>query len=213
MANRTRFFDDETVAAIGRGVAQIVIVGAGYDGRALRFGGGGLEWIEVDHPATQADKRRRLAVLGVPLDHVKFVAIDLIGGDLDGALARAGHDVDRSTLFICEGLFAALPLETSQSLCSTLRRRSHADSVLAANFRVAPVSGPSSRMLPTVVDGLLSIMGERRPMNFRLGDPEHLVERSGWTIGRQDVISYNHLDGRSHLLAIAATPCLGPPAE
>jgi O-methyltransferase involved in polyketide biosynthesis len=60
----------------------------------------------------------------VPLDHLKFVAIDLIGGNLDSALSDAGHHVDRPTLFVCEGLFAALPLETTQSLCSTLRRRS-----------------------------------------------------------------------------------------
>src|SRR5437764_15286930 len=136
MAARTKFFDDETVGAIARGVDQIVIVGAGYDGRALRFGGAGVRWIEVDHPATQADKRRRLAGLGVELDHLKFVAVDLISDDLDVALGDAGHDIDRPTLFICEGLFAYLPLETSRSLCSTLRRRSHADSVLAANFRV-----------------------------------------------------------------------------
>jgi methyltransferase (TIGR00027 family) len=133
MAARTRFFDDAIVAAITRGVDQIIIVGAGYDGRALRFGGGGVSWIEVDHPATQADKRRRLASLEVSLDHLELVAVDLITDDLDVALSDAGHAVGRPTLFICEGLFAYLPQETGRALCRSLRQRSHPDSVLAAN--------------------------------------------------------------------------------
>jgi methyltransferase (TIGR00027 family) len=212
MAARTRFFDDAIVAAITRGVDQIVIVGAGYDGRALRFGGGGVSWIEVDHPATQADKRRRLASLGVSLDHLKLVAVDLITDDLDVALSDAGYAVGRPTLFICEGLFAYLPPETGRALCRSLRRRSHPDSVLAANFRVAPVSGGSPRLLPTAVDGLLSIMGEHRRMDFCPGDAETLFEESGWMIVQRDTLDHNRLDGRSHLVVIAATPRQTSPA-
>src|SRR5690348_4570143 len=37
VAARTRFFDDAVLRAIAVGVPQIVILGAGYDGRALRF--------------------------------------------------------------------------------------------------------------------------------------------------------------------------------
>ena len=50
----------EVARALGRGIEQIVLLGAGYDGRALRFGGGAVRWFEVDLPAPQADKRRRL---------------------------------------------------------------------------------------------------------------------------------------------------------
>lgn len=38
--------------------------GGGYDGRALRFGGGATRWFEIDHSATQADKRKRLDLVG-----------------------------------------------------------------------------------------------------------------------------------------------------
>src|SRR4051812_24564990 len=34
---RTEFFDDAVLRAVGGGITQIVILGAGYDGRALRF--------------------------------------------------------------------------------------------------------------------------------------------------------------------------------
>ncbi len=65
IAARTPFFDDVTLAAIDAGVTQVVILGAGYDGRALRFAHPNVRFFEVDHPATQEDKRRRLAALGV----------------------------------------------------------------------------------------------------------------------------------------------------
>src|SRR5260370_26697945 len=60
---RTRFFDRVVIGAIDRGVRQIVVGAAGYDGRALRYARSGVRWFEVDHPATQRDKRDRLARL------------------------------------------------------------------------------------------------------------------------------------------------------
>ena len=63
-AARIRMIDAQVALAIGRGIGQIVLLGAGYDGRALRFGGGSVRWFEVDEAARQADKRRRLTALG-----------------------------------------------------------------------------------------------------------------------------------------------------
>src|ERR1700733_8055969 len=37
LSARTTFFDRVVVNAIGRQVSQVVMLGAGYDGRALRF--------------------------------------------------------------------------------------------------------------------------------------------------------------------------------
>jgi hypothetical protein len=60
---RTRFFDGRVLAAISAGTGQVVILGAGYDDRALRFRSPGVRFFELDHPATQADKARRLRAL------------------------------------------------------------------------------------------------------------------------------------------------------
>jgi len=38
----------------------VVILGAGYDTRAARLPRAGVKFFEVDHPATQAEKRERL---------------------------------------------------------------------------------------------------------------------------------------------------------
>ena len=64
---RTRFVDDQVLDAISAGIPQIVVLGAGYDDRALRFTTPGVRFFEVDHPATQTDKERRLGRLGSAL--------------------------------------------------------------------------------------------------------------------------------------------------
>ncbi len=65
LRGRTSFFDRVVVNALEPEVTQVVVVGAGYDGRALRYAKLGVRWFEVDHPATQIDKRRRLERLRI----------------------------------------------------------------------------------------------------------------------------------------------------
>ena len=207
MRRRTEWFDDATVDALCRGVQQIVIVGAGYDGRALRFNSKGVRWIEVDHPATQGDKRQRVEALGVPLDHITFAAVDLIHGDLDAALDAAGHRSDAPSLFICEGLLGYLPTETILALFTTLRRRSTPHTTLAANFRV--VDQPrwlGDHVARGVLDGILTLAGETRRTEFREGDPERLLAETGWCVGRTDIADRTRLDGGSRGLLVLAAP-------
>ena len=70
---RTAFFDRVVVNALGRHVAQIVLVGAGYDCRALRYGATGVQWWEVDRSITQADKQSCLSRLRIAAENVAFV--------------------------------------------------------------------------------------------------------------------------------------------
>src|ERR1700722_10755413 len=67
LAARTRFIDDQVLSALDRGVDQIVVLGAGYDDRSLRFRSPGVHFFEVDHPDTQTDKHRRLRESGADL--------------------------------------------------------------------------------------------------------------------------------------------------
>ena len=88
---RTRFFDQAVLDALGAGVGQVVIVGAGYDDRALRFRAPGVTFFELDLPATQADKRRRLQSMAGGPGRARLVPIDLGCDDVVRALDAAGH--------------------------------------------------------------------------------------------------------------------------
>ena len=82
---RTAFVDRAVVGAVDGGMPQAVLVGAGYDGRALRYARDGVSWFEVDHPDTQKDKRARLDRLGLACTHVSFIPIDLGHEDVAAA--------------------------------------------------------------------------------------------------------------------------------
>jgi methyltransferase (TIGR00027 family) len=68
IAVRTRFAEDALTVAAAHGVRQLVVLGAGLDTYAYRNAlGDRLRIFEVDHPATQAWKRERLAAAAIPL--------------------------------------------------------------------------------------------------------------------------------------------------
>jgi methyltransferase (TIGR00027 family) len=108
LRGRTAFFDRVVVNALGREVGQVVNIGAGYDGRSLRYAKDGVRWFEVDHPDTQRDKRERLARLGIEAPSVTFARHDLTTPGLASTLVRSGYDPDGPSLILCEGVAAYL---------------------------------------------------------------------------------------------------------
>jgi methyltransferase (TIGR00027 family) len=118
IAVRTEFFDSGLLQACERGVGQVVIVGAGYDGRSLRFRQPGVTFYEIDHPATQADKRARLAEVAAHMEDVRFVAADFRQDSVVEALTTAGHDRRAATHFMAEGLTSYLPSGFSATCCA-----------------------------------------------------------------------------------------------
>lgn len=93
LAVRSRLAEDALAGAVTRGVRRYVLLGAGLDTFAYRNPHSDLRVFEVDHPDTQAMKRRRLADAGVAVpDHVTYVAIDFATDALGSTLRAAGLD-------------------------------------------------------------------------------------------------------------------------
>jgi methyltransferase (TIGR00027 family) len=118
MVARSRFAEDALARAVARGTGQYVILGAGLDTFGYRnpYPGGGLRVFEVDHPATQRWKRRKLvdASIAVPAS-VTYVPVDFEREALADRLAAAGFDASRPaffswlgvTMYLTEDAFAA----------------------------------------------------------------------------------------------------------
>jgi len=135
---RTAFFDRAVVDAIAGGMPQIVAVGAGYDGRSLRYAKPGVHWFELDHPETQADKRARLERLHIASGHIGFAPADFTSDDVGAALRSTGHDPTRPSLFCCEGVAGYLAADVLRALFRTLAAHAAAGSQLAATLPVEP---------------------------------------------------------------------------
>ena len=91
IAIRARFADDLAKKMALDGLTQLVLLGAGFDSMALRIKGSlsGVTVFEVDHPSTQAVKRRVMAKLGAPTN-VHFVAVDFEKDDFAERLKQLG---------------------------------------------------------------------------------------------------------------------------
>jgi len=117
---RTRLIDDAITASLGEHAEQLVILGAGFDSRAYRLPGlRGVTVFEVDHPDTQATKRRVLerALTALP-KHVRFVPWDFNQRDLESAMAAAGYSESAHTFILWEGVTNYL---TEAAVDTTLR--------------------------------------------------------------------------------------------
>lgn len=207
LAHRTAFFDQEVIDALAVGIEQVVVVGAGYDGRALRFRRPGVRFFELDHPATQADKRRRLEAVGASLEGLTFAALDLMREGSEAALASAGHRLDRPSLFYCEGLIGYLTRPAVVRLLGELRRRAAPGSRLALNAAEASSAPPRWRPRAAARRLALAAIGEPRRTVFAPGELEAVLESTGWRIVRLERRVHA---GRGARLLVAAEPRPGP---
>jgi len=101
-AFRSRFAEDALRDAVDAGAHQFVLLGAGFDtfpyrqppwSKALRI-------FEVDHPSSQAFKKRRLEALGiVPPTNVTYCPVDFENVSLEAGLRTASFDEAQPALF------------------------------------------------------------------------------------------------------------------
>ncbi|HYM31171.1 MAG TPA: class I SAM-dependent methyltransferase [Candidatus Cybelea sp.] len=102
IAARSRFAEDELAKAVGRGVRQYALLGAGLDTFCCRnpHDADGLQVFEVDHPATQAWKRERLAAAGLTAKpSTIFAPLNFERQTLDEGIAAAGFALDQPAFF------------------------------------------------------------------------------------------------------------------
>lgn len=172
LERRTRWFDGVTLRSIEGGIAQVVIVAAGYDCRSLRFRTPGVRFFELDHPATQADKRALLDALGADTAGVAYAAADFTCDDVAAVLDAAGHDARQPTLFLVEGLLIYLELPVIESLLRALRSRASEGSRMAVSL---------SRPQSPAFYARVAAAGEQAHSTFDEASAGALLSRCGWT--------------------------------
>jgi methyltransferase (TIGR00027 family) len=110
---RSRYAEDRLAAAVARGVDQYVVLGAGLDTFAYRNPHAGLRVFEVDHPATQAWKRERLAAMDIAQPAwLTFVGVDFERESFAERLAESGFDASRRTFAFWLGVSMYLTAAT-----------------------------------------------------------------------------------------------------
>ena len=178
---RTLFFDQVVVDAIAAGTTQLVAVGAGYDGRSLRYAKPGVRWFELDHPATQADKRARLDRLGVPLNGLTFAPADFTTDDVESCLAATGHDPEQPTLFTSEGVSGYVPLDALRELLAALHRTAAPGSSFAIEVPLEP-EGEAEVERRARIEGQVAAIGEPLVSAVARAELRPFLASAGWAV-------------------------------
>jgi methyltransferase (TIGR00027 family) len=134
---RIRYFDDFVRASADEGIDQIVILGAGYDTRAYRIEElkTRLKVFEVDHPATQRVKMKKIkGIFGRLPDYVMYVPVDLGIDDLGQRLIDHGYDGSQITLFVMEGLVYYIPPGIVDEILSFITKNSGLGSTVIFDY-------------------------------------------------------------------------------
>jgi methyltransferase (TIGR00027 family) len=203
---RSRYAEDRLAAAVRSGTRQYVILGAGLDTFAYRAPAWakGLRIFELDHAASGADKRARLASARIPLPaNLRYVGADLEADACLPALEAAGLDLTKPVFVTCLGVLIYLS-ETaanaifalisgfsrgSEFVCEFSRPEAspaRAASLSSALARVAAVGEPwRSRFEP---DTIVSRLGAAGFDSIRLLFAEELTER--YLQGRDDGLRF-----------------------
>ena len=184
---RTKYFDALFTEALEQGFDQIVIFGAGFDSRALRFSklNKGTRVFELDAPTTQQEKLKAYKVkkLVIP-DNLIFVPIDFNKESLSDKMAQAGFVVGRKSLFLLEAVTMYLPRDAAESTFRFISDVSGIGSLIAFDYIYAGVLrkenkyyGERGRSLKTLVK-----VGEEWTFALEEGEDEHFLNRHGFSL-------------------------------
>lgn len=168
---RKRFVEDLARNCIQNDeFTQVVSIAAGFDSLCYRMHWEfpSVNFFELDHPATQAAKRRGLDALGYS-SSLSLLPVDLHRATLaDTLLAEPAYDRSARTLFIAEGLLMYLDVKIINTIFETIYHH----------------SGPGSCLAFTFIEHLEGVGGGTRLLKWWLRSRS---EPFSWAIPREDL--------------------------
>jgi len=203
---RSRFAEDELATAVTNSVSQYVVLGAGFDTFAYRNPFPELRVFEVDHPDTQAVKRRRLADAGIEIPaSLTFVSIDFNTMALADALKASGFDHSQSAFFSWLGVVPYLErpeIEATFRYIASLPK----GTAVAFDYAVPPETlSWAGRLIYRRMSKRVAAIGEPWKTFF---DPRSLLDdlhRLGFTSAEDfdgDALNERYFKGRTDRLKI-----------
>ena len=139
---RTRYIDAIFKEVLAEGFDQILIFGAGFDTRALRFQTetGDTKISELDVPITQKAKLDQYAKRGLSIPaNVEFISINFDKESLSEKLEEAGFGRGGRSLFVLEGLLMYLQSESVDETFKVIEEFAGEGSVVVFDYVRASV--------------------------------------------------------------------------
>ena len=185
---RTKVMDSAFAEALEANFAQIVILGAGFDTRALRFASQnrGTKIFELDAPTTQQSKIEvlRRKNISIPTELV-FVPIDFDRQEVFDVLSKAGYQLGQRTLFIWEGVTMYLTAQAVDKTLDFIRRSSVPGSRVVFDYIFASVIRQENRHYGEQKGfDMVAKVGESWTFGLEEGEIEGFLAKRGFELIR-----------------------------
>jgi methyltransferase (TIGR00027 family) len=137
-------FVDSVVERYLATIDQFIILGAGFDTRALRLPQTrAIRCFEVDMPSTQAAKRQLLQEARIDATGVTFVPADFETEDWLDRLIAAGFDATQPAVFLWEGVIMYLDRAGVESTLRKIASTAKGSVLVFDYFTTEPLRSPS----------------------------------------------------------------------
>ncbi|HTX80278.1 MAG TPA: SAM-dependent methyltransferase [Longilinea sp.] len=218
---RTRFMDEVFTNALDDGFAQIVVLGAGFDTRALRFQyqNKGTQIFELDQSGTQIPKLEIYQRKGVKLPgNLTFLPADFISQSLEDIFLSGGFQPGKKTLFLMEGVTMYLTAEAVDQTLQTIHKLSAEGSLVAFDYIYASVLRHEGRYYgERKIASTVASVGEKWTFGIEEGQIVPFLTSRGFApvsvlltadlerlyLTAEDGTLFGHANG-THCLALAA---------
>jgi methyltransferase (TIGR00027 family) len=183
-AHRKTFCERQVRAGIGGGATQVLVLGAGYDTLGWRLAAefSGVNFFEIDHPATARLKTRGIQAMG-PRDNLCLIAEDLGERKLVEVLkSHESWDQSVPTIIVAEGLVMYLPPEAVRDLFCQCAEIVGVGSRVAFSYIPTGVDGrPDAGRWTGLMLWLQQLIGEPWLWSIRPESLSPFLEETGWT--------------------------------
>jgi methyltransferase (TIGR00027 family) len=183
-AHRKAFCERQVRDGIDAGATQILVLGAGYDTMGWRLAPefSGINFFEIDHPATARLKARGIEAMG-PRSNLCLISEDLGKRKLADVLeANGSWDQCAQTVIVAEGLVQYLPAEAARNLFGQCALIAGVGSRIAFTYVPTGTDGrPDAGQWTGLVLWLLKVGGEPWIWSIRPEELGQFLEESGWT--------------------------------
>ena len=184
-AHRKAFCERQVREGIDGGATQILVLGAGYDtlGRRLAPEFSGVNFFEIDHPATARLKARGIDAIGRP-KNLRLIAEDLGKQKLSDVLkADNSWDESAQTVIVAEGLVMYLSPEAVRDLFCQCAAVTGGGSRVAFSYIPIGADGrPDAGRWTGLMLWLQKTGGEPWEWSIRPEALGQFLEETGWTI-------------------------------
>ena len=188
-AHRKAFCERKVREGIDDGATQILVLGAGYDTLGWRLASefSGVNFFEIDHPATARLKTRGIESMG-RWKNLRLVAEDLGKRKLSDVLKTGkSWDLSAQTVIIAEGLVMYLRPEAVRDLFCQCAAFVGGGSRIAFSYIPAGADGrPDAGRWTGLMLYLQKVAGEPWEWSIRPEELGQFLEETGWTIAHAE---------------------------